>query len=75
MEVVIVPKREFSITLPIDDIIEDINTMPLIERFAVISKLLNEIQLVNKHELTEEQKMIVLDFLKRTYELFSDTLL
>ena len=71
MELEIIPKGEFKLQVPVEDILEDINRLPLIRRFAVVKKILNDVQLLSRDELTPGQTRMVLDFLERVYELYS----
>jgi len=75
MEITIKPRGELSFDIPNDEIIEEINLMPLTKKWGFVAELLNEINLTDKQNLTDEQTAIILDFLRRTYELYSGKLL
>ena len=75
MDVIIKPRGEIKFYMPVNDIVSDINELPLYDRFKVINKILKKVQLKNKNELSTEQTAIILNFLRRTYELYSNKLL
>ncbi len=72
MEVIIQPKGEIKIQLPVKDIIDDINRQPLVQRFAVVAHLLNHIFLNEKQDLEPVQKVVIADFLRNTLEIFEN---
>lgn len=75
MELIISPIGELKFEVPINLVIDDINRMPLIERFQVIAKLIGKIQLNDKEDLTIQQRAIIKDYLARSLEIFSNILI
>ena len=74
MEVIIQPKGEIKINIPVKDIVDDINQQPLMQRFAVVAHLLNHIFLNDKQDLEQAQKAIIVDFLRNTLEIFENSI-
>lgn len=72
MEINIVPRNEFVITMPIEHIVDDINKVPIKKRIKVIGKILSDVQLNDRQNLTEEDRVLILDYLAGVYAMYNE---
>jgi hypothetical protein len=74
MEIEIILRGESKVEMPLNYIIDEINRQPLIKRFEVLKRMLNEVILADGDNIPIEHRAIILDFLQRHYEIFSRSL-
>lgn len=63
--------KTVELDLPIDDVVDEINDMPIQSRFNFIAKFINEIEFDDCKELSEEQIEIITKWLKARLSNFS----
>lgn len=71
MEIPIQIRKNTTVEVPIEDIIEEINLMPPLERMKQISSLINGINDDDIKELTQEQIIVILKWLDRQTKRFA----
>jgi hypothetical protein len=71
MEIEIILRGESKIQMPLEYIIDEINSQPLAKRFSLVSRMLNEIILTSCNSITIEQRAIIINFLLRYYEIYT----
>jgi len=71
MEINIPLKGEATINMAMEDIIDEINHLPLTKRFAYIGRILNELILTDQHDMTPEQRITIINFLESQYYNFT----
>lgn len=63
--------QNVQVSLEIDDVIEEINNMPLSQRMNIVGKLLNETETENS-ELLDEHRKIIITYLKKQITFFEN---
>jgi len=74
INVMVQVKKEVEVTIHLDDIIENINELPMASRWNYIAKMLNEINVDDIESLEVGHKELISDYLKKRISKFSENI-
>lgn len=65
MKITLPIKQRFEVDIDLDEIVEEINELPLVDRWNWIGKVINNIEVEDVEKLAPEHKALIKDWLER----------
>lgn len=65
MKITLPIKQRFEVDIDLDEIVDEINELPLVDRWNWIGKVINNIKVEDVEKLHPEHKALIKDWLER----------